>query len=151
METEIIGLRGNVPFEEIIEHFTLLGGEVVLMNPEFVYGKDMVESAVEHAQRAFTNNTNRSKSIMTEIMVYTACERQISKAMAKMKPTGNEYVAVVIDVPDMKLDTLGMERDDSIIDGTPEKAEAMGLINDMGIPCEDIALENIAILDLEKK
>lgn len=152
-DLEIIGIRGDASFDDMVKHFTSLGGDVVLMDPLYVYGSKQIESAVEHAERSFRMGTNRSKTLLTEIIMYSAGERQISKALSRMKPKAgnNEYVAVVINVPgDLMLDRIGMERDDSIVEGTPEKAEAIGLKNDMNIPCEELALELVALLDLAK-
>ena len=152
MDFSVIGMRGNASFETIVEHFTSMGGEVVLLDPDYVYGRDMIESAAEHAVRAFEHGMNRSKTILTETIIYAASERQISKALSRMKPKEGrmDYVALLIDIPDPKLDEIGMTRDDSLIEGTPEKAERLGLINEMGIPCEDIALERVALIDLAK-
>lgn len=151
MRYSVAGLRGNEPFDSIVNHFNSIGGDVVLMEPSYIYGRDMAESAVEHAMRAFDRKQNRSKTLLTEIIIYAACERQISKAIAKMKPRGNEYVAVVLGFDDVDIGNLDLERDDSIIDGTPEKAEIMGLTNGMGISPRDLVLENVAMLDVEKK
>ncbi len=152
MDVKVIGMRGNASFDTVVKHFTSLGGEVVLLDPGQVYGKDMLLSAADHAERAFRHGTNRSKNILTETIIYAAFERQISKALSKMKPKegATEFVAILFDIEDPKLDAIGMERDDSLIEGTPEKAESLGLVNDMGIPCEDLALERVALLDLAK-
>lgn len=152
MDLSVIGMRGDASFDTIVEHFTSLGGEVVLLDPDYVYGRDMIESAVEHAERAFAHGMNRSKTILTETIIYAASERQISKALSKMRPKKGrtDYVALLIDIDDPKLEEIGMTRDDSLIDGTPEKAERLGLKNNMGIPCEDLALERVALLDLAK-
>lgn len=150
---KVIGLKGDAPFQDIIDHFLSLGGDVVLMDPTYIYGVDHVLSSVEHAERAFRNGTNRSKTILTEIMMYAAGERQISNALKKMKPKSgnNEYVAVVLDVPgDIQIDKIGMIRDDSVIDGTPEKAKAIGLVPVEGASFDDLILEKVALLDIAK-
>ena len=105
MDTELIGIRGPVPFEDLVAHFTSLGGDVILMDPDMVCGREHVMSAVMHAERAFSNGTNRSKTILTEILLYCAWERQIGKALSKMKPKEgrDEYVALLIDVDDPHL------------------------------------------------
>lgn len=152
-DLKVIGIKGSAPFKSIVDHFLSLGGDVVLMDPMFVYGKEHVISAVEHAERSFEHGTNRSKTVLTEIIMYAAGERQISKALSKMKPKEgcDSFVAVVLNVPgELNLDKIGMIRDDSIIDGTPEKAEIMGLTNDMGISPEAMALELVALLDVAK-
>ena len=153
MDVQVIGIRGGATFERMVEHFTSLGGEVVIMDPMYVCGKDHVISAVMHARRSFEHGTNRSKTLLTEIILYVAGERQISKAMERMRPKQGckEFALALLDQPDdLKLQDIGMERDDSILSATKEKAERMGLENPFGIPYEDLALENVAMLDLAK-
>ena len=152
-DLKVIGIKGNAPFQSIVDHFISLGGEVVLMNPMYVYGKDHIISAVEHAERAFRNGTNRSKTIMMEIIMYAAGDRQISSALSKMKPRPDttEYVAAVLDVPgDLMLDKIGMVRDDKLIEGTPEKAKLIGLMDCEGISYDQLILEKVALLDVAK-
>ncbi len=69
----------------------------------------------------------------------------------KPKEGCKEYALALLDQPDdLKLDEIGMERDDSILDATDAKAEAMGLERSFGISNEDLALEMVALLDLAK-
>jgi len=149
MEFKVVGMRGDTGFDDIVEHFTSMGGEVILMNPNKVVGKDHILSAAHHAERSFREGTNRSKTLLTEIILYAAWERQISKALAKMRPEGNEYVVLLIDIDDPKLDAIGMVQDDSLMDATDDKAESLGLLKD-SIPYEEQALENVAMVDLMK-
>ena len=151
MDFKVIGMRGDTPFDRIIEHFTSMGEDVVLMDPDMVAGKDHILSAAKHAERAFAEGTNRSKTVLTEIILYAAWERQISKALAKMKPKEgrNEYVTLLIDIEDPKLDVIDMIRDDSLIDATDTKAEKLGLKKGP-ISYEDQAIENVALVELLK-
>ena len=148
----VIGVRGNCPFNEAVEHFTSKGGEVVLLNPLYVYGEKHVLSAVMHAERAFANGSHRSKTILTETIMYVSGERQVSKALRIMRPPSDAAVAVLFDIDDPELERIGLERDDSLMDGTPEKAKAMGL-DTMGLDVdfEQLALERVAMLDIEKQ
>ena len=104
-----------------------------------------------HAERSWNNGTHRAKSFLSEVIMYISGERQVSKALKKMKPVSDEMVAVLIDIADPGIEEIGMVRDDSLIAGNPEKAEAMGL-DTMGldISCEQLALELVAMLDTEK-
>ena len=151
MDTELIGIRGPVPFEDLVAHFTSLGGDVILMDPDMVCGREHVMSAVMHAERAFSNGTNRSKTILTEILLYCAWERQIGKALSKMRPKEgrDEYVALLIDVDDPHLDEIGMVKDDSLYEPTEWKCEKLGLRSCFLSPV-DQALENVAMVDLMK-
>lgn len=152
MHFQVIGIRGEAGFDDIVKHFISKGGDVVLMDPDMVVGKDHINSAVMHAARSFYEGTNRSKTLLTEIILYAAWERQISKALAKMKPKEgrNEYVAVLIEIHDPDLEAIGMTRDDSLMDPTDEKAEKLGLVKGP-IPYVDQALENVAMVELLKQ
>ena len=85
--------------------------------------------------------------------MYVAGERQAGCALKKMRPVSDSEprVAVLFDIGDPKLDMIGLERDDSVIDGSPEKAEAMGLnAHGLNVSYDQLALELVAILDVEK-
>ena len=152
-DVRVIGLRGDASFDDMVKHFTSLGGEVVIMDPMYVCGKDHIISAIRHAERSFEHGTNRSKTLLTEILLYAAGERQISKALEKMRPKAGckEYALALLDVPDdLKLNDIGMERCDSVLDANEAKADALGLDRTFNIPIEDLALEMVALLDLAK-
>ncbi len=149
----VIGVTGDCPFEKAVGHFTAMGGEVILLNPLYVYGKDHVLSAVEHAERAFRNGTHRSKTFLTETIMYIAGERQAGRALKKMRPVSDSEprVAVLFDIDDPRLEDIGLVRDDSVVGGTPEKAEAMGLdTHGLDVTYDELALELVAMLDVEK-
>lgn len=151
MRFQAIGMRGDADFDSIIAHFQSLGGDAVLMDPDMVCGRDHILSAATHGERSFAEGTNRSNSLLTEIILYAAWERQIGKALAKMRPKAgrNEYVALLVDVDDPELDGIGMVRDDSLMDATPWKTEKLGLSSCFLSP-EDMAVENVALLELQK-
>ena len=151
MHFQVVGMRGDADFESIVGHFQSQGGDVILMDPDMVCGKDHLLSAAMHGERAFSEGTNRSNSLLTEIILYAAWERQIGKALAKMRPKDgrNEYVALVLDVEDPKLDAIGMERDDSLIESSEWKSEKLGL-KDCFLSPEDQAVERVALLELQK-
>ena len=151
MHLQVIGMHGNATFEQMVGHFTSMGGDCVLVDPDMVVGRDHLLSAAEHAERAFREGTNRSKTVLTEIILYSAWERQIGKAMTKMKPKEgrNDYVALLIDIDDPRLEEIGMIRDDSLFEATQEKAERLGLIAG-SLSFEDQAVENVAMVELLK-
>lgn len=153
MDIQVIGIRGDAGFDAVIKHFTGLGGDAVLMDPDMVCGRDHILSAVMHAERAFANGTNRSKTLLTETLLYAAGDRQIGRAIEKMspKPGRRETVAVLFDIGDPMLDRIEMERCDSIIEASPEKARNLGADMFDGISCEDAVLEHVAMTDLLKQ
>jgi len=147
---EIIGLRGNVPFEEMSERLRSTGADVAIMDAEMVFGRIHAISAADHAERSFVNGTNRSKTFLTEFLMYMAGERQISKALERMKPKGRDIVAVIFSGDSKQLEDIG-ERDDTLIDGTEEKAGRIGLNkNGLNVSYDDLVLEMVAMLDILK-
>ncbi len=149
----VIGMRGKTPFDALVSHFISLGGESVLLDPEMVCGKDHILSAAMHAERAFLQGHHRSKNILTETILYAACDRQISKAMKKMgpKPGNDGYVACLFDIEDPKLDDIGMIRDDSLFEITEDKVRSLGIPYDPELPLEEQVLEAVAMVDLLKQ
>ncbi|MDD2626235.1 MAG: KEOPS complex subunit Cgi121 [Candidatus Methanomethylophilus sp.] len=153
-DVQVIGIRGHVSFDAIVRHFAALGGEVVLLDPAKVCGKDHVRSAVLHADRAFAEGSNRSKTLLTEIILYTAGERQIGRALKEMRPApdADAMVAAVLNVKgDLQLEKLGVTRDDSLCDATEEKAKNLGIPLYPDVSVADAALEFVAGVDLLKQ
>ncbi|MGN1045415.1 MAG: KEOPS complex subunit Cgi121 [Candidatus Methanomethylophilaceae archaeon] len=149
----VIGAKGTCGLDRIVEHFTSKGGDVIVMDPLYVYCPEQVISAAEHAERAFREGRNRSRTFLTETMMYVSGERQVSKALEKMRPPegSDGFVLSLFDIDDPDLEALGLTECPSLLEGTPEKAEAMGLdASGMDIDLRDLALETVAMLDIEK-
>ena len=148
----VIGISGSTSFDTIIDYFVQLGGDVLLLDPRMVCGMGHIRSSVIHAERAFRNGTNRSKSILTETMLYAAGERQISKAMERMRPKAGckEMVAVLFDIEEFDLDGIGMVRCDGIIEASWDKAKELGMVRFEGISLEKTVLEHVAMVDIMK-
>ena len=151
MNVQVIGIKGDVGFDEIVKHFTSLGGDVVLLDPNMVCGKDHVLSAVMHAERAMKEGTNRSKTILTETILYAAGDRQIARAMEKMRPKGKEMVAVLFNIDDPKLEKINLTRCDRVMEASNEKAKNLGVDVFDGISSTDAVLEHVAMADLLKQ
>jgi len=153
MNVQVIGIKGDLGFDDIVRHFTELGGDVVLLDPDMVCGRDHILSAVLHAERALRNGTNRSKTLLTETILYAAGERQIGRAMEKMRPKNGKdtMVAVLFGIDDPCLDRIKMVRCDEITEASPEKARNLGADLFDGISCEDAVLEHVAMTDLLKQ
>ncbi|MCQ2086256.1 MAG: hypothetical protein MJY54_02400 [archaeon] len=150
---QVIGLKGNTSPDDIINYFKSLGGDVILINPAYVCGRNHLVSAVEHAKRALLNGTNRSNGIFTEVTMYIAGEKQISKAIKKIRPEKKcgKYAAVIINIErEINLAKIGMVRDDSILNASKEKADIIGLDYSTDLPLEDLALESVAVFDILK-
>lgn len=151
MDYNIIGMRGDTPFQDIISHYISCGCEIILLNPDYVMGRKHLESAIFHAERAMKNGTNRSKSLISEIILYAAWERQINKALEKMKPPtdSKQYVAIILGSSDCDVDSISMKKDDSIIEPNDEKAKLLGL-DDPFLDYSSQAVERVADVDLLK-
>jgi len=153
MNVQVIGIKGDLCFDDIVKHFTGMGGDVVLLDPNMVCGKDHIVSSVMHAERAIANGTNRSKTLLTETILYAAGDRQIGRAMEKMRPKSGKdgMVAVLFNINDPKLEQIGLSRCDDLIEASPEKAKNLGVDLFDGISCEDAVLEHVAMADLLKQ
>ena len=85
--------------------------------------------------------------------MYVSGERQVSKALKKMRPAedADENVLVLLNVDDPDLDSIGLTVCPSVLEGNDEKAKAMGLdTKGMNMDMRDLAMELVAMLDIEK-
>lgn len=144
----------------LLKRASALETEVVLLDADKVCGVDHLLSAVLHARRAFERGENASNTLSMEVILYASGERQISKAKKKMGlHQGTERVAVVLltsDDADGVLSDLGLVRDDSLLDCTPEKGEAFGVERAEletlgGSYLQELVLEKVAFVDLLKR
>jgi Uncharacterized conserved protein len=144
----IVGLKG-IPYGSVIESLSK-NKDFAVMNASFVLGCSHVESAAMHASRSFENGTNRSKTFVTEFLLYMAGERQISKALTKMTPKDGEDMVAVVFNNTTDLSKLEKYRDDMLIEATEEKAKLIGWNGKERISYEDLALEMVAFVDILK-
>jgi KEOPS complex subunit Cgi121 len=131
---------------------------VQIFRADRIFGELHLEVAVEHAQRSFDQSRNRSKHIGIEILLYCAAERQIKNAIELLGITDEtREMAIVIlgEVPEKELlKSLGLERDDSVLDGNKEP-EAFGItldeVNAVGDDrVIDLILERMALSELDR-
>jgi len=137
-----------------------LDAEMVLMDAGMVCGVDHLDSAVFHARRAFERGTNASNTLGMEVILYASGERQISKAKKKMGlHQETAKVAVVVLGPedvDQVLDDLDLERDDSLLECSLEKAAAFGIerkeLETVGEEMlTDLVMEKVAFVEILKR
>lgn len=164
---EIIGAEGEIKntkvFLEKIKSFSEENNvEIAVLDAEKVFGKEHLISAVEHTLRAFERKRNISNSLITEILVYASCERQIKSAIEKMgiKDGCRRVAIVVIDKgeggirkSEKLLSFLHLRRNDSILENDINALKDFGIteneINSAHNP-KDLILERIALLDVRK-
>ncbi len=125
----------------------------------YVAGRAHLESAVEHANRAFEREENVARDRAVEILLYAAGRRQINQALEMGVSEGDQQVVVVVDgsregdavtaVADLlePAETLGNFDRDRIFDffeisETELDATSGGLC--------DLVCERVALLEVEK-
>jgi tRNA threonylcarbamoyladenosine modification (KEOPS) complex Cgi121 subunit len=130
-----------------------------LLDAGLVFGKAHILSASEHAQRAFDEDRNSSRTLATEILLYASGERQISESIEKMgiKDGTTEFCIMLLGDADIDglIQHLGLEGDDSVLEGDRENLSAFGITPaEMDtVPIEhvfDLVLERVAMVDLLK-
>jgi len=103
---------GSVPQDwmERLRSFSESSGcSAVLVNADLVEGMVHVESAVEHAERAFSEDSNRSRDLEVETILFLTGKRRIERALEISAP-GERNVVIVIDGSAEKaVETLGVE------------------------------------------
>jgi len=144
----MFGLKG-IPYGDVVNSLSI-NKDFAVMNSSYVLGCSHVESAAMHASRSFANGTNRSKTFVTEFLLYMAGERQISKALAKMTPKDGDGIVAVVFNNRYDLSCFEKYRDDTLIEGTEEKAKLLGWDGKERISYEDLALEMVAFADILK-
>lgn len=143
---------------EIINTFRKEGYAVQPVRSDMVFGAEHMMAAYMHAARAFSRGSNRSDDLMTEFMMYAACETQITRAIEKMKVTSQRGIVMLI-VPAMDtallesmLARMKLSRDDTLMDVSESKQEkAVELGVKWGEDVTDAVIERIAVLDIMKR
>ncbi len=158
-EATLIGCeRGTADPVEIITEFRNEGLAVQPVRSDMVFGAEHMMAAYMHATRAFARGKNSSDDIMTEFLMYAACETQITRAIERMKVTSQSGMVLLI-APAMKreplermLSRLGLKRDDSLLDVTEGKLDNAAMLGVNGdVSVTDAVIERIAMLDIMKK
>ncbi|HTY46437.1 MAG TPA: KEOPS complex subunit Cgi121 [Methanomassiliicoccales archaeon] len=160
-EFEIVGARGTIqdPRELVRRLQSLKEGQALALNADLVCGTEHIEIAVCHALRSFRRGTNSCNTIMMETLLFASGERQISKAQEKMSPSqGEAHVAFVLfgASAEEALRTSQLERDDSVLACSDEKARRFGIgekeLETVGDgKAQDLVLERVAFVEIAKR
>jgi KEOPS complex subunit Cgi121 len=160
-EFEIVGGRGKIidPNQLLGRLKSVKGGRVLALDAGMVCGREHLESAVEHALRAFDRGTNSANDIMMETMLYASGERQISKAREKMSlKEGSKGVALVLfgAHKDEVLLVSGLEEDESVLECKVDKLVRFGIEPQEldAVPpgkAKDLVLERVAFVEIMKR
>ncbi|MFA5313766.1 MAG: KEOPS complex subunit Cgi121 [Methanomassiliicoccales archaeon] len=137
-----------------------LGKKTLCLDADMVCGREHIESAVMHAERAFNYGTNSSDSFAVEVMLYASGERQLSKAMAKMGVKKGDVNVVIVSFEGDSTDDMvvrwGLRPEPRAAAFSVAKAmnfgigrtEASSVPSDM---LQDLVLERVAFVDVIKR
>lgn len=158
----IIGVRGPISLEDVL-FLSKKGnriGTVQVIRADRVLGRTHVESAIQHAERAWEEGRAHAKSLDVEFIRYVAGERQIRRAIEKMGIPETCDSAVIVglgpngdDAAHYLHDGLGAKRDDSVLEPSMDKLLAFGISSNQLAATTpgnefDLALEAVAEVDL---
>jgi KEOPS complex subunit Cgi121 len=164
MSHMIVGARGRIEDPESavrrLQEWSRAHHAVVLAaDARTVFGRDHLESAVRHAERAQASNRMGARTLAIETLLYVAGKRQVVDAIrvAGLRK-GTRAIALVlwgVDDPDDLLSSLGWTRDDTVIEPAGKSLEVLGVTErERGTVTEaavaDLALEKVALLDVSK-
>ncbi len=164
MSHSVAGARGSIADPEPIVRQAdgwarARGGEVLLADAETVFGRDHLESAALHAERARDAGAMAARSIALEALRYVSGERQVREAIRVAGiHSGSDRIAIVFfgqaDIDEL-LRALGWTRDDGVLDPKGKDIARLGLgpAPLATVPPDrvaDLALERTALLDVEK-
>ncbi|HEY7587795.1 MAG TPA: KEOPS complex subunit Cgi121 [Thermoplasmata archaeon] len=162
MSHSIAGARGRVEDPEGVlrrarDWASPIGTEVLLADARIVFGRDHLESAVLHAERARATGRMTSRTLPNEVLRYLAAQRQVANALrVGGLRKGTEAVAVAILGPgsvDELIAHLGWERDDAVLAPEGKSLRVLGISRTeertvTGSRKVDLALEKVALLDV---
>ena len=167
-DIQIIGAKGSIESKEqflsrvrkyVITPFKEKEVLLQFLNADLVCGKIHLQTAIEHAQRAFLRGNAISDTLAMEILLYASGEVQISSALAKIGLSdGCENVACIID-PGIEIGSLmahlDLTRDDGVLECTEEKLLRFGIskesISAAGSDAmADLVLEKVSMVDVRK-
>ncbi|WP_227375092.1 KEOPS complex subunit Cgi121 [Haladaptatus halobius] len=138
---------------------------VQAFDARYVAGREHLESAVEHANRAFDRGENVARDPAVEILLYAAGRRQINQALKMGVSEGEQPVVVVIDGKQGRKDEREaqaagevsdlLERDETLGQPGCERVFEFFDISERELAATSAALtdlvcERVALLEVEK-
>jgi len=161
---DLRGARGHiVDSEDVLRRLASWGAErkveILVADARAVFGRDHLESAVLHAERAQRQGAMSTRSLPMETLLYLSGRRQVADAIAAagVRP-GTQQIAVAVFGNTLAAEVIEAMRwtaDPRVLDATRKDAAVLGLT-----PTEiatiprarwpDLALERVALLDVEK-
>jgi KEOPS complex subunit Cgi121 len=160
----ILGARGVIRDpEESLKQVRLWaashGTEILVADARAIFGRDHLESAVRHAERARSEGRMGARSLAVETLLYVSGQRQVIDAfrVAGLRK-GTERVALVLwpaENPEELLSGLGWTRDDAVLEAPGKSLDVLGVTktekDTIGeTAATDLALEKVALLDVTR-
>lgn len=132
------------------------GTDFLVLDANMVFGKDHLRSALYHAKRALSEDTNVSDLLAMETLLYASGERQLSAAIRKMSVTDETTEIVVAALRGRASEEAGWETMPDVLDEpSTERLERFGITKDelatAGNRIADLVLEKVAAVDVLKK
>jgi KEOPS complex subunit Cgi121 len=170
----IVGAIGNInnvdKFIKKVNSFAKLNNVIIqVFDADMIYGKSHLLSSVEHALRAIKRESNRTKSLEMEILLYASGERQLKIAIQKMGIKKGKIKIVILilknkynkkgkinkNLIEKMFDILSIYRCDKIIDGNYTTLKNFGIDDNeiktvSKLKYGDLILEKIAMVDVIK-
>jgi KEOPS complex subunit Cgi121 len=164
MSHQVAGARGSVKDRDAVLREAQVWAsarksEILLADASAVFGRDHLESAALHAERAQRSGNMATRSISMESLLYLAGQRQVVDAI-RIAGIEDDTQAVALLVfggapVDELLGLLGWSRDDGVLDAGDKDMGLLGVspAERLTVPAEriaDLALERTALVDVTK-
>ena len=133
--------------------------EVLLADARAVFGRDHLESAARHAERAQARGTMASRSLAMETLLYLSGRRQVADAIAAAGiRNGTRGIAVAVFGDTLAahlVDAMGWVTDPRVLEPHGKDLGVLGVSDRAARTVEmarqaDLALERVALVDVEK-
>ncbi|GAA0222728.1 KEOPS complex subunit Cgi121 [Haladaptatus pallidirubidus] len=162
-------VEGEITIDDLDEFLSRVGAiddesncAIQAFDARFVAGRDHLESAVEHANRAFDRGENVARDPAVEILLYAAGRRQINQALEMGVSEGEQEVIVVVDGEENGNERAAVEAVSKLL----ESADTLGNPNHETLfdffdisereldatstNLSDLVCERVALLEVEK-
>ena len=164
MSHQSLGARGTIEDAEPVvralrDWAQARRAEVLAVDARVVFGRDHLESAIFHAERAKATNAMSAHSLSLETLLYLSGRRQVVDAIrvAGLRK-GTRTIGLAVwnaERPEELLKALGWSRDDGVLESAGKSLELLGITEQeegtvVEIRRADLALEKVALLDIEK-
>ena len=133
--------------------------EILVADARAVFGRDHLESAVRHAERAREQGAMTTRSLAMEALIYLSGRRQVSEAIAVAGiRSGTEHIAVVVfgdTLAAEAIEAMAWTADPRVLEAGGKDPAALGLTQaQLATVARDrwaeLALERVALVDVEK-